>query len=157
MRTKRRLYWDSSCFIALVNQEATTDHAKLSALRDTFSEMTSARLQIVTSDIFRFEVQLSTAEESESLRRQLLACRSFEFLIRNQQVEDLARELQVRAQLSGRRIKMADGFHLATAILSRSEALWTTDRRMIQLGTAGIISELEITAPTVPQPRLWIE
>ena len=158
MRTnKRRLYWDSSCFIALYNREPTTGHAVLSALSDTYADMLAGRLQIVTSEIFRREVFLETPERDRVLRENLRACPSFEFLVRNQQVEDLAAELQVRAQDRKRRIKMADSYHLATAILSRSSALWTTDGKMLRHAAAGLFPEIAVSLPSIDQPRLWVE
>ena len=154
---KRRLYWDSLCFIALYNKEATTDHAVLSALSDTYADMVAGRIQIVTSVIFRHEVLLETPAQSEGLRQSLLGCKSFEFLLKTQQVEDFAMDLQLRAQNNAKRIKLADAFHLATAILSRSEALWTTDRRMLRFASSGLFPEISIVQPSIEQPRLWVE
>jgi hypothetical protein len=53
---KRRLYWDSGCFIALFNQQPTTPKPQLDALQATFQEMLDGRLRIITSDMYRVEV-----------------------------------------------------------------------------------------------------
>jgi transposase len=54
---KRRLYWDSGCFIALFNKEPTTPQVHLDALQATFEEMLAGRIRIITSDIYRVELR----------------------------------------------------------------------------------------------------
>lgn len=153
---KRRLYWDSSCFIALFNQEPTTAQAQLDALQVTFEEMLSGRIRIITSDMYRAEVFGPDRAQAAKVAEQFEACPYFEIVPLRTLAYDLAGEMRKRCQAAKpvRKLKTADALHVASGTIARAEEIWTTDQKLVSYYEAGLLTTTKVCLPYLSQMRI---
>lgn len=155
-RKKPRLYWDSNCFIALFNDEPTTDPQTLDALVASYDDMLDGRLAIVTCDLFRAEVFPDVASpEVTRIVDNLQACKDFAVVELRTPVMELAGNLRqdcLRAKPK-RKLKTPDAQHVAAATLAGVEEFWTTDRDLIKYYKAGLLGSVLVCLPHVDQGR----
>jgi len=161
-KRKLRYYWDTCCFIALLNREPTTDVAVLQALEQTYREMLQERVEIVSCSVLITEL---ITPEGEKFISELRKCPAFEMAETVAAVHELARNLRRRCREANTHIpKTPDALHLASAILSKADEFWTTDQRLLSvsavqrlLSVSAVVNEITICLPHVEQPKLGLE
>lgn len=153
---KRRLYWDSSCLIALLNSEPTTPALQLDALRATFEEMLQAKVKIITSDLYKTEVFGEKKAEAAIIADQLEACPDFEMVPLRTQAYEMAGELRKRcyAAKPPRALKTPDSLHVAAGTIARAEEIWATDDKLVKYHEDGLLTSVRVCVPYVKQLRI---
>lgn len=155
---KRRLYWDSSCFIAVFNDEPTTPRPQLDALRTTFEELLSRKVKIITSDAYRAEVfgKEDDRPEARIIAEQFEACPDFDIVPLRTQAYELAGELRQRCQAAkpARKLKFADALHVAGGTLARADEIWTTDEKLVNYHEAGLLTQVRVCLPYLKQMKI---
>lgn len=146
-----RIAWDSTCFTAWLDKKVSEPPEVLEALDITFERMARGEIRIVASQAIEIEVRSTDLAKSKEFHQQLRACPFFEGFSESPAIRKLAQDLQDRLQRSNRRGGYADLLHVATAIASRSEEFWTTDKKVINWYTHGVIDEIKICAPYLDQ------
>lgn len=124
----RRVYWDSCCFIGLINDEAE----KRDVLRAVWQEAEQGKTEIVTSMFTLTEVVKAKCEGKvkplpEADDKPVVAFLSQSFVIRlllDETIANAARRL-LRAHRECK--KPSDAIHLATALQHNVEELHTFD------------------------------
>ena len=153
-RKKLRYYWDTNCFIALINKEMTTKEVYLNAIVQTYEDMISGCVEIITSDVILSEILLPEKEKKDFINA-LKSCPHFELVEPRTKTYEFAGELRQKCKDQSVHIpKNADSIHIASAILFGVTEFWTTERDLISLYERKIITELIICNPRVLQPRL---
>ena len=152
---KRRLYWDSNCFIALFNTEPTTERPKLDALQGTFDEMLAGKVKIITSDLYRAEVFGQKDDpQAKAIAEQLEACPDFEMVPLRTQAHQIAGEMRARCQAAKRRLETADALHIAAATLAKADEMWTTDSKLVNRYEEGLLGSVKVCFPYLRQMRI---
>jgi len=151
MARRRRLAWDSTCFLAYLDRKDTEARDVLQAVDVTFERMIKGTTAIIASQAIETEVRPGNVAETQSFHIQLKACRFFESFPESPAIRKLARDLQDRLQISGRKGQYADLIHVATAIASGAEEFWTTDEKVLRWHTEGVIPEIKICRPYLEQ------
>lgn len=153
---KRRLYWDSGCFIALFNKQPTTPQAQLDALQATFEEMLAGRLRIITSDIYRVEVFGTDKGQAAKVAEQFEACPYFEIVPLRTLATTMAGEMRQRclAAKPVRKLKTPDAMHVASGTIARAEEIWTTDHDLVKYYEAGLLTKTKVCLPYLTQLRI---
>ncbi len=156
MRTrKRRLYWDSSCFIAVFNAEPTTPRPQLDALQATFEEMLGGQVKVITSDLYRVEVFGQKDDPTaNAIAEQLEACPDFEMVPLRTQAHQLAGEMRRRCREAKRRLDTADALHVAAATLSKADEMWTTDSTLVKRHEDGLLMSVRVCLPYLKQLKI---
>ncbi len=147
---KRRLYWDSCCFIALFSQERTTSEKCIEALTATFEDMLEGLCKIVTSDLFYVEVLGAQGDRSvQRLQEQLSACPDFVVIGLQTRVSQLAGEFRRRCldARPKRKLKTTDAQHLAAAELAQVDEFWTSDSKLVKYYEAGLLGKTLVCLP----------
>ncbi|MDZ7726689.1 MAG: PIN domain-containing protein [Dehalococcoidia bacterium] len=126
MPTERQ-YWDSCCFLAIINDEAD----RILHLRPLWHDASGNRnSQILTSALTIAECShpRGTAEEQTALDR-FFADRCLTLIANDRLVAQDARDLQrqVRERF-GRRLPVRDSIHLASALRGNVERMLTYDQ-----------------------------
>jgi hypothetical protein len=153
---KRRLYWDSGCFIALFNKEPTTAQVQLDALQATFEEMLAGRIRIITSDIYRVEVFGPDKGQAAKVAEQFEACPNFEIVPLRTLATTMAGEMRQRCQAAKpvRKLKTPDALHIASGTIARAEEIWTTDYNLVKYYEADLLTKTKVCLPYLKQLRL---
>jgi len=153
---KRRLYWDSCCFIALFDEKPTIPEAQLDALRATFEDMLAGKLRIITSDMYRAEVFGPDKAQAAAVAEQFEACPYFEIVPMRTLAYDLAGEMRQRCQAAkpSRKLKTPDALHVASGTIAHAEEIWTTDEKLVNYYEAGLLTKTKVCVPYLPQMRL---
>ena len=153
---KRRLYWDSSCFIAVFNAQPTTPPAQLDALQATFEEMLDGKVKIVTSDAYRAEVFGKGRPEERVIAEQFEACPDFEIVPLRTQAWDMAAEMRRRCDAAkpSRKLKTVDAVHVAGGTIARADEIWTTDEKLVKYYEAGLLTVVKVCLPYLTQLRI---
>lgn len=153
---KRRLYWDSSCFIALFNSEPTTPRPQLDALKATFEEMLVGRLNVITSDVYRAEVFGSDGPAADAVADQFEACPYFEIVSLRTLAYDLAGDLRKKCQSAKpeRKLKLADALHVASGSLAKADEIWTTDGKLVRYYEDGLLTTVKVCLPYLIQLKI---
>lgn len=153
-----RIYWDANCFIALLNWQATVDQAILDALRATFEDMLLGHLKIVTSDIFHTEVLGDNNSPAVAeLLNDFLACKNFEIVAIRTEVYQLAGEMRQKCRDIGQNIETPDAIHIIMGNQAKCDEIWTTDKKVINKGKAGLAGNVRICLPYLEQTRLQMD
>lgn len=153
---KRRLYWDSGCFIALFNQQTTTPRPQLDALQATFEEMLGGRLRIITSDMYRVEVFGPDRPQAATVAEQFEACPHFEIVPLRTLAYDIAGEMRQRCEAAKpvRKLKTPDALHVASGTIARAQEIWTTDEKLVRYYEAGLLTSVKVCLPYLRQMRI---
>jgi len=153
---KRRLYWDSSCFIAVFNREPTTPPLQLDALEATFEEMLGGRIRIITSDMYRVEVFGTEHAQAEKVAHQFEACPNFEIVPLRTLASELAGEMRKRCQSATppRKLKSPDALHVASGTIARADEIWTTDAKLVNYYEDGLLTGTKVCLPYLTQIRI---
>ncbi len=151
-KNKHRRYWDTSCFIALLNRNPAGDPIRLQALQQVYEDMLSGKVEVVSCGVLVAEM---IHPESKQFLQELRKLKQFELIETTISVHELAAELRSRCQnwrQGTERIhvpKVADATHLAAAILSKCDEFWTLDEKLLRLDR--IIEEIHICLPHIEQ------
>jgi predicted nucleic acid-binding protein len=153
---KRRLYWDSGCFIALFNKEPTTPQVQLDALQATFEEMLAGRIRIITSDIYRVEVFGADKGQAAKVAEQFEACPYFEIVPLRTLATTMAGEMRKRCHAAKpvRKLKTPDALHIASGTIARAEEIWTTDHDLVKYYEANLLTKTKVCLPYLKQLRI---
>lgn len=153
---KRRLYWDSNCFIALFNSEPTTPPLQLDGLRATFEEMLEGKLKIVTGDIYKAEVFGKKKPAAHIIGDQFEACPDFEIVPLRTQAYEMAGQMRERCNSSSppRKLKLGDALHVAAGTIARVDEVWTTDAKLVSYHEDGLLTSVKVCLPYLLQLRL---
>jgi predicted nucleic acid-binding protein len=153
---KRRLYWDSGCFIALFNAQPTTPQLQLDALQATFEGMLGGRIRIVTSDIYRAEVFGAATDQAAKIAEQFGACPYFEIVPLRTLATTMAGEMRQRclAAKPVRKLKTPDALHIASGTIARAEEIWTTDHDLVRYYEADLLTKTKVCLPYLTQLRI---
>ncbi len=152
---KRRLYWDSNCFIALFNSEPTTSRAQLDALQGTFEEMLGGHVKIITSDLYRVEVfGQKNDPQANAIAEQLEACPDFEMVSLRTQAHQMAGEMRERCRAAKRRLETADALHVAAATLAKADEMWTTEPKLVNRYQEGLLTSVKVCFPYLTQLKI---
>jgi predicted nucleic acid-binding protein len=123
-----RVYWDSCCFIGLLQQEDD----KVVGLTDLAQKAAAGDLVIVTSALAIAEVcKLPEAGlQPEDQAQKILAFFENPYIV----VRSLDRMIATRANMIARQqgVKPPDAVHLATGILTGCEVLYTYDSKKMK-------------------------
>jgi predicted nucleic acid-binding protein len=145
-----RFYWDTSCFIALLERKPSEDPTLVHALDATYNEMLVGRVEIVSCSILITELLEPSAQQ---FLRELRKHPNFELVETVTTVHELARDLRSRCRQAGVHTpKTPDALHLASGILSKCDELWTLDKRLLNSGA--VITEIAVRLPHVEQLKL---
>jgi predicted nucleic acid-binding protein len=149
-----RIGVDANVLIAAFSNEPTTSQEIKETVHQAFSEMAFGRLQIVSSDLLRGEVLYDQRQALDVL----LACPHFEEVLKSTEVSELAGRLRERCSSAkpARKIALPDAIYVATAILARCDELWTTDGKLLKAAVAGLIPEIPVRLPALPQGVLFL-
>lgn len=152
---KRRLYWDSNCFIALFNSEPTTPRPQLDALQGTFEEMLGGQVKIITSDLYRVEVfGQKNDPQANAIAEQLEACPDFEMVPLRTQAHQMAGEMRERCRAAKRRLETADALHVAAATLAKADEMWTTEPKLVNRYEEGLLTSVKVCFPYLTQLKI---
>jgi hypothetical protein len=153
---KRRLYWDSGCFIAVFNQQPTTPQKQLDALQATFAEMLEGRVRIITSDMYRVEVFGPDHAQAAKVAEQFEACPYFEIVPLRTLAYGVAGEMRKRCQEAKppRKLKTPDALHVASGTIARAEEIWTTDEKLVNYYKDGLLTATKVCLPYLSQMRI---
>jgi predicted nucleic acid-binding protein len=156
LRTKkRRLYWDSNCFIAVFNAEPTTPRPQLDALQATFEEMVGGQVKIITSDLYRAEVfGQKNDPKANAIAEQLEACPDFEMVPLRTQAHQIAGDMRARCRAAKRRLDTADALHVAAATLAKADEMWTTEPKLVNRYEDGLLASVRICFPYLKQMKI---
>jgi predicted nucleic acid-binding protein len=130
MPGRRVVYWDSCIFIAWLKNEQRINPLDVDGITHLIDEWDAGRLVIVTSTITRIEVLDShltpqqAAEFKASLRRSTIRVESVTVPI-----ADLAHEIRAHHGIT-----TPDAIHVATAVATRCDVLYTFDGKLLPLG-----------------------
>jgi predicted nucleic acid-binding protein len=149
-KERTRFYWDTSCFIALLEREPSEDPTLVHALDVTYNAMLSKQVEIVSCSVLITE--LLEASQQQFLQEQRKHP-TFELVETVTAVHELARDLRSRCRQAGVHTpKAPDALHLAAGILSQCDEFWTLDKRLLNAGA--VITEIAIRLPHVEQLAL---
>jgi predicted nucleic acid-binding protein len=153
---KRRLYWDSGCFIGLFNKQPTTPQPQLDALQATFQEMLGGRIRIITSDMYRVEVFGTDKGQAAKVAEQFEACPYFEIVPLRTLSYSMAGEMRQRclAAKPARKLKTPDALHIASGTIARADEIWTTDHDLLKYHEAGLLTKTKVCLPYLMQLRI---
>lgn len=153
---RRRLYWDSGCFISLFHKQPTTPQAQLDALQATFEEMLGGRVRIITSDIYRVEVFGPDKGQAAKVAEQFEACPYFEIVPLRTLATTMAGEMRQRCRAAKpvRNLKTPDAMHIASGTIARAEEIWTTDHGLVKYYEAGLLTKTKVCLPYLTQLRI---
>lgn len=153
---RRRLYWDSGCFIALFNSQPTTPPLQLDALQATFAEMLDGKVRIVTSDIYRVEVFGPDNPQAAQIAEQFEACPHFEVVPLRTLAFDMAGKMRQRCHEANpsRKLKTPDALHVAAGTMARADEIWTTDEKLVTYHDAGLLTAVRVCLPYLQQIRI---
>lgn len=152
---KRRLYWDSNCFIALFNAEPTTPRPQLDALQATFEEMLGGQVKIIASDLYRVEVFGQKNEpKANAIAEQLEACPDFEMVPLRTQAHQIAGDMRVRCREAKRQLHSVDALHIAAATLAKVDEMWTTDSKLVSRYEEGSLGSVKVCVPHLKQLKI---
>ena len=147
---RTRFYWDTSCFIALLERKPSEGSTLVHALDVTYNEMLAGRVEIVSCSVFIAELLKPGAQR---FLQELCKCPNFELVETVIAVNELAQDLQSRCQQAGVHTpKTPDALHLASGILSKCDEFWTLDKRLLNSGA--VITEIAMRLPHVEQLKL---
>ena len=147
---RTRFYWDTCCFIALLERKPSEGSTLVHALDVTYNEMLAGRVEIVSCSVLIAELLKPGAQR---FLQELRKCPNFELVETVIAVNELAQDLQSRCQQAGvHKPKTPDALHLASGILSKCDELWTLDKRLLNSGA--VITEIAIRLPHVEQLKL---
>ena len=153
---KRRLYWDSCCFIALFNAEPTTPRPQIDALRSTFDEMLAGRHYVITSDLYRVEVFGKDGPDAVAVADQFEACPYFEVVGLRTLAYEMAGDLRMKCQSAKpkRNLKSPDALHIAAGSLARADEIWTTDGDLVRYYEDGLLTGVRVCLPYLLQLKI---
>ena len=147
-----KVYWDSCCFIGLLQQEQD----KVAALTDLSQKAAADDLVIVTSALAIAEVCKlpDTGLQPEDQAQKILAFFENPYIV----VRSLDRMIAERANMIARQqgVKPPDAIHLATGILTGCEVFYTydskkgTNKGLLKHNGAAWVQPMRIEQPPDP-------
>jgi len=155
---RRRLYWDSNCFIALLTKQQTIENTYLDAIETTYDDMLRGKLKIVTcADLFKLEVLPGPSKREAAAYNSLLSCPDFEIVsISLTDLVNDAAQLRQEARKKAQSIHTCDAMHIVSAKRSAVDEFWTTDDKLVKKGKAGFFEGLVVCYPYTEQLRLFL-
>lgn len=159
-----RYYWDSCCFIHVLDAQSRGRAAKNAQAQQTvvfleqvFREAAEDRLKLITAELLLAEI-LPLDDDHKNFLRQVKACPHIELVAVSRQVWELAGQLRTERRMERRSdLKTSDAIHVAAAILFKPDEMWTTDDRIWRLCNPeeSTYKGLRIVRPhALPQMRL---
>ena len=146
-----RVYWDACIFIAMLKGETHHGDNVTQHIQRMYQECASGDLEIVTSSLWRLEVNPDKHPE-------LLTALEYEFdfgyfssVAATDEV--FSKVLEIRRNLGKKHLKLADAIHVATACVSRCPVLYSLDDGI--LNCAGKIKGLIIAKPKLQDAPLF--
>ena len=145
-------YWDTSCWVAVYTQEATTDSIYLDALEITLKDALEGRAHIVVCTLFYSEVidMLLQDEILESMK----TCPHLSLIETTAAVYRLAGELRERCKQVEQKLNTPDAVHVAAGQIARVKEIWTLDIKLVNKSKAGLLVEIPIVFPHIMQTVL---
>lgn len=145
MSKRARLLWDSSCFIAILNEEPEVD-----VLMRTIDLARKGELELVVSTMALSEVIFRRNGKRRSRKKkqhdEILVQDFFENEYIHVRSHDVSVANKGRELCWDHEIRAHDAIHVATALLHSCDAMETTDTKLITACT-GAISGLPIITP----------
>jgi|GEM_PF-4181489 len=136
---KPRQYWDTSVWAAWNNNDH--DNAR-ETCNKLLREAEEGKLEIALSTLVVAEFCPPKTQEFDDLLNKYLQRSQFIFVAVNRVIAEMARALTGKYS----RLKGADAVHVATAIFSKAEVLYTYDDKDM-LKFAPVITEIKISKP----------
>ena len=143
--------------IAVFEEHPNIPFEQLDAVQSVYKDMLDGKVQIVTSTLYHTEVFRDPgSDEARSIKEELEGCPYFEILLPSVRTYELTGDLRRACDAAGRKIKGLDATHIATGQQARVEAIWTTDVALVSKYEAGLLGNVKVMLPSVPQYRLGI-
>jgi predicted nucleic acid-binding protein len=144
-----KIYWDTSVWIAWNRNQHNAKKFCTQMLR----EAEIGNYEIILSTLAIAEFAPTKKEQDDAIFEQYLRRPSFLVVSLIRPIAEIARDLT--RKFGGQGLRGADASHLATAIYSRSQYLFSYDNHL--LGISDKISELKICEPEWPGGQFKIE
>lgn len=127
----KTFYWDTNIFIAwLINEKREAD--EIAGIEAHVEAIDQGKAHLVTSVITLTEVlEVGVTREKRDYFKRLFQRERCHLVDVNSEIAELAHDIRVSAQQTGRKIKTPDAIHMATAIFFGCPTFYTFDAALL--------------------------
>jgi hypothetical protein len=129
MKTRRKIYWDTTCWLAWLNDERSTWPASvMTGIQDVVCDVETNEAVLFTSAGTRGEIYMGRLDlDKKTMWANLMRRSNVQEISADPRIYDRASAIREYHDARGQKIKLPDATHLATAILYRADEFQTMD------------------------------
>jgi len=128
MKPKRKIYWDTTCWLAWLNDERFWPANVITGIQDVVYEVETGDAVLFTSAITRGEIFWGKLNlDQKNMWSKLMRRSNVTEISADPRVTDRLSQIREYHSARGQRIFTPDATHLATAILYRADEFQTMD------------------------------
>ena len=128
MKIARRIYWDTTCWLAWLNNERHWPSTVLTGIQDVVYEVETNNAVLFTSAVTRGEIFFRKLDlDQKTMFAKLMRRTNVTEVSADPRVMDRASAIREYHAARGQRVLTPDAIHLATAILYKADEFQTMD------------------------------
>jgi predicted nucleic acid-binding protein len=128
MKIARRIYWDTTCWLAWLNDERHWPPSVITGIQDVVYEVESESSVLFTSTITRAEIFFGKLDlNQKNLFARLMRRTNVIEVSADPRIMDRASAIREYHAARGQRVMTPDATHLATAVLYKADEFQTMD------------------------------
>lgn len=134
MKIDRRIYWDTTCWLAWLNDERHWPTNVITGIQDVVYEVETGNAVLFTSAVTRGEIFFGKLNlDQKNMFAKLMRRTNVTEVSADPRIMDRASAIREYHAARGQRVQTPDATHLATAVLYKADEFQTMDG----LGSAG--------------------
>jgi hypothetical protein len=128
MKIARRIYWDTTCWLAWLNDERHWPAKVITGIQDVVYEVESGTAILFTSAVTRGEIFFGRLDlDQKNMFAKLMRRTNVTEISADPRVMDRASAIREYHAARGQRVQTPDATHLATAVLYKADEFQTMD------------------------------
>jgi predicted nucleic acid-binding protein len=128
MKSTRRIYWDTTCWLAWLNDERHWPSPVLTGIQDVVYEVEVNNAILFTSAVTRGEIFFGKLDlDQKTMFARLMRRTNVTEVSADPRVMDRASAIREYHAARGQRVQTPDAIHLATAVLYKADEFQTMD------------------------------
>lgn len=128
MKIARRIYWDTTCWLAWLNDERHWPAPVITGIQDVVYEVESSSAMLFTSAVTRGEIFFGKLDlDQKTMFAKLMRRTNVMEVSADPRIMDRASQIREYHAARGQRVHTPDATHLATAVLYKADEFQTMD------------------------------